>query len=117
MFRLILLLILIQFQLTAREWENTKGQKIEAELLKYSNGIVFLKRTDGKLFKVPINSLSQKDKEYIAGLLAKQKKKMPLLKDSEVLPVRINKMYGFINIRGKLIIEQSMIEPITFLKA
>ena len=100
----IIFLLAINFSLSARTWENNKGKKIEADLVRYSNGIVYLKMANGKIFKVPLNTLSQADKDYISALIAKQKKSLPLPKSTDLFPVWLNKKWGYINLQGKLAI-------------
>ncbi|PHS02282.1 MAG: hypothetical protein COA78_21600 [Blastopirellula sp.] len=49
-----------------RTWSDQSGNfQIEAELLKYKNGTVYLLKTDTKAIKIPAASLSEADQEYL----------------------------------------------------
>jgi hypothetical protein len=50
-----------------RIWTSTNGKKSpEAKILSYSNGVVTIETRAGKKAKVPLDKLSDADKEYIA---------------------------------------------------
>lgn len=57
----------------ARTWTDNQGRTIEADLVEIRNGgsVVRLRKTDGmnsgKLFDIPVSSLSQADQRYIAN--------------------------------------------------
>ena len=57
----------------AREWTNTDGFSIEAELVEAKDGNVRLKRQDGKIVTVPVSKLSKADRDYLSSI-AKAKK-------------------------------------------
>ena len=49
-----------------RTWTDTTGKyKTEARLLSISNGIVRLKKTDGKDARLPLEKLSDADREWL----------------------------------------------------
>ena len=49
----------------AREWTATSGHKIEGDFVKLDNGTVSIKLPDGKIANVPLDKLSDSDKEFI----------------------------------------------------
>ena len=51
-----------------RTWTDDTGQyTVEAELVEVRDGIVFLRKTDGSVSPVPLDRLSEADRQYIAG--------------------------------------------------
>jgi hypothetical protein len=49
-----------------RTWTDASGRfTVEAELLEVNDGIVFLRRADGKKLKIPAMKLSVKDRDYL----------------------------------------------------
>jgi hypothetical protein len=71
--RLARLLLLIALLLTsnpaiARVWSDATGQyKVEGDLIAFNDEQVVLQRADGDLGAVPIEKLSQADREYLAS--------------------------------------------------
>ena len=61
-----LLLTVMPLRAEVRAFKNTKGEEIKAELLSVNGPRVELKREDGKKFSVPISSLSEADRKWIA---------------------------------------------------
>jgi hypothetical protein len=58
-----------------RRWTDVTGEyRIEATLLEMIDGQVRLRRTDGKEIKVPLDKLSEQDRQYINQLEATQAK-------------------------------------------
>jgi hypothetical protein len=49
-----------------RTFRNTKGEEIKAEMLDATDSRAELKREDGKKFSVPLTSLSEADRKWIA---------------------------------------------------
>ena len=99
-----LLIFLLFYSISAREWTDKKGQTIEAEMVKYQQGYVFLKRADGKSFKVPVNKLSEKDVNFIKNEMLKKRRALGF-KDSELFPIQVNDKFGYIDSMGNVIIE------------
>lgn len=59
----------------SRVWKDASGKfNVEAEFVLLQNGIVHLKRADGKVSKVPIQRLSQADQAFARKQHAKQRK-------------------------------------------
>jgi len=54
------------------EFTNLKGVKIKAELLEMEDGIVRI-RTRGRVFKIPLDTLSQEDRDWLAEWDARRK--------------------------------------------
>lgn len=54
-----------------REFTNSEGKKINAELLDFKDGKVKI-RTRGKVFEIPSDSLSQEDRDWLAEWDAKR---------------------------------------------
>ena len=53
----------------AREWTSSDGKhRVEAELIEITDGVVRLKRQDGKVLSVPATNLSKADRDYLASL-------------------------------------------------
>lgn len=49
-----------------RAWTDSTGKhKISAELLSVDDGIVVLRKDDGKLIKIPLLRLSKQDREFV----------------------------------------------------
>ena len=59
----------------AREWTANDGRTIQAQLINYSqiNEEVTLKRSDGKVFHIPIERLSWRDNYYLESLYPQSK--------------------------------------------
>jgi len=56
-------------QTLARKWVDSTGKhSVEAELVSRGDNQVVLERTDGKVIQVPINRLSQQDRDYLEQL-------------------------------------------------
>lgn len=71
---ILLTLITLLTQATARSWTNTKGKTIEAEFLGIEDGKVLIKRK-GKTYKVPLDSLIEEDRTYAQEEAARRKEK------------------------------------------
>ncbi len=56
----------------ARTWTDTKGRTIEADFIKMNGDKVVVKRNNGKTVSIPLNSLSQKDKDFLAQQTKKE---------------------------------------------
>ena len=102
-FTLLLLWVLV-FSVKGREWTNTKGQTIEAEMLKYDQGYVHLKRSDNKVFKLHISNLSEKDIKFIKSEIIKMRRAKGF-KGHELFPIQVDGKFGYINSDGLTIIE------------
>ena len=48
-----------------RTWTAVNGKEVEAEFVSNSDGLVSLKMKTGKVFKVPLNSLSKEDQNFL----------------------------------------------------
>ena len=55
-----------------RTWTAVNGNKVEANYISSSKGIVKLRLKSGKLFEVPKNKLSKEDNEFINSLFKKE---------------------------------------------
>ena len=55
-----------------RTWTAVNGNKVEANYISSSKGIVKLRLKSGKLFEVPKNKLSKDDNEFIDSLFKKE---------------------------------------------
>ena len=55
-----------------RTWTAVNGNKVEANYISSSKGIVKLRLKSGKLFEVPKNKLSKEDNEFIDSLFKKE---------------------------------------------
>ena len=54
-----------------RTWTDATGQyTVEAELIEVVDGKVRLKKSDGRVLRVPVAKLSRADREYLASLRA-----------------------------------------------
>ena len=50
-----------------RTWTAVNGKEVEAEFVSNSDGQVSLKMKTGKIFKVPLNKLSEADQSFLRG--------------------------------------------------
>lgn len=57
---------------SAREWEDTSGNKIEAEFLRMTNGLVELGVASNRVVRVPFRNLSAPDQNHVRKLVADQ---------------------------------------------
>lgn len=48
-----------------RTWTDRKGRQIEAELVSFNNGIVTIKRSDGRVFELALEQLSDADRAFV----------------------------------------------------
>ena len=55
-----------------RTWTAVNGNKVEANYISSSKGIVKLRLKSGKLFEVPKNKLSKDDNDFIDSLFKKE---------------------------------------------
>ncbi|MGE9290940.1 MAG: hypothetical protein ACQKBT_08120 [Puniceicoccales bacterium] len=53
----------------SRTFTNQEGQTIEATLESVDDGFVEIRRDDGRLFTIPLATLSKKDQDYVEGWL------------------------------------------------
>lgn len=51
-----------------RTWTSQNGRKIDATLIRLSEGSVTVRRDDGQVFTFPINRLGQSDQDYVLSL-------------------------------------------------
>lgn len=56
-----------------RQWQNTEGKAIHAQLLSVSNGTAKLKTRNGKIYDYPLEQLSKNDQEEITRLQKKHR--------------------------------------------
>lgn len=49
----------------SRTWTDRKGRTIEADLISSKEGVVRIKRKDGKLFNLKMEQISDEDQEYV----------------------------------------------------
>ena len=84
-----------------RKWKDTRGNVIEAKLLKDNgNGTINIQKSDGWRGDVPLNLLSAEDQEYVktASLAVSLESAEPVLsKDFEVFRIREEKLPGFVD--------------------
>src|SRR3954466_1594071 len=63
---LMVIVLLIPSVATARVWTDSTGKySIEADLIAFNESTVILQRPDHQLGQVPIEKLSQADREYL----------------------------------------------------
>jgi len=61
-----MLLMALPLKAELRNFKNTKGEEIKAELISATGERAELKREDGRKFSVPLTSLSEADRKWIA---------------------------------------------------
>ena len=70
--KLFCLFGLFTVTLTAKEpirtWTNTDGQTIEARFIDENKDTVRIRRTDGRVFNIPLDNLSEEDQKYVESL-------------------------------------------------
>ncbi len=49
-----------------RTWTDTSGNTVEAAFVKLEDGVVHLRRPDGKIAPVPLEKLSKQDQEFVS---------------------------------------------------
>ena len=64
-FVLLIAISVTTSEVSGRKWTNSMGRSIEAEFLEFKDGRVWLKREDGKVGSVPIEHLSEMDREFV----------------------------------------------------
>ena len=58
-----------------RTWTDASGRfKIDAEFVKVADGLLTLKRADGKMIQIPLEKLSNEDQTYVKSIQDKQAK-------------------------------------------
>jgi len=55
-----------------RTWTDTKGRSIDGELIEASDTQVTLKRSDHRVFEIPLKTLSKPDRGFVAEWIEKQ---------------------------------------------
>lgn len=87
-----------------RQWKDTRGNVIEAKLLKDNgNGTINIQKSDGWRGDVPLNLLSAEDQEYVkaAGLVASLESAEPALSENfQVFRIRQEVVPGFISTKN-----------------
>ena len=53
-----------------RTWTAVNGKRVEAQFVSNNDGQVVLRLTNGKIFKVPLNKLSEADQDFIKAVSA-----------------------------------------------
>jgi hypothetical protein len=65
-----------------RTWSDKTGQrKVQAAFVESDAGVIVVRKTDGMLARVPLESLSSADREYVASLQATSPAKVPAQAD------------------------------------
>lgn len=57
----------------ARTWTDRNGKTVEADFVKYENGLVYLQHLNGRISTVPWTRLSSKDQRYVNFVAATSK--------------------------------------------
>ena len=52
-----------------REWTSLNGMKIKARFIEGTKEQVSVRRTDGRIFKIPLDQLSEEDRKYVKSLI------------------------------------------------
>lgn len=86
---LLTTLLLSTFPSDARIWTNTNGKSIEATFIKLEDDIVHLKKNN-RVYKVSINTLSRKDREFIANRKKEEDKEEAKPEPQVQLPINLN---------------------------
>jgi formylglycine-generating enzyme required for sulfatase activity len=65
-------ILLLAVTLTAKEpnrtWTSADGRTIEARFIDEKKGKVRIRRTDGRVFNIPLDNLSEEDRKYVESL-------------------------------------------------
>jgi len=69
----------------SRTWTSTDGNTIEAELISATDKDVTIRRTDGRRFTLPLENISEADREWVAAQSGDTSDQHPLPKDIAVL--------------------------------
>ena len=51
-----------------RVWTNQDGRTIQARYIDETKGMIRIRRTDGRVFKIPLDNLSEEDRKYVKSL-------------------------------------------------
>jgi hypothetical protein len=51
-----------------RVWTNQDGRTIQARYIDEKKGMIRIRRTDGRVFKIPLDNLSEEDRKYVKSL-------------------------------------------------
>ena len=69
---LLCLIGLLVVNLSAKEpnrtWTSADGRNIEARFIDEEKGKVRIRRTDGRVFNIPLDNLSEDDQKYVKSL-------------------------------------------------
>lgn len=76
MIRVLLFLFFLTSSLAAqnRTWQSADGRKIEASLQKWTADKITIRRSDGRVFDLPLAMLGEKDQAYIRQLIADEQR-------------------------------------------
>ena len=66
----VLLGIAFGWAAQTRRWSNRSGDQIEAELVQVEGDRVILRTPEGRLYRVPIESLSDEDRDFVRAAVA-----------------------------------------------
>jgi hypothetical protein len=71
----LLLLVVLSLSVQGRTWTSTTGKTVEGDFVKLSKSTVHVLNSSGKLWKIPLEKLSDRDLEYAKNQGRKQKNK------------------------------------------
>ena len=107
-------ILLLAVTLTAKEpirtWTNTDGQTIEARFIDERMDKVRIRRTDGRVFNIPLDNLSEEDRKYVESLAVAKPSSSTDQKDE--IEDRGSKPNYFV--KSALDLEMIWVEPGTF---
>ncbi len=84
---------------SARKWNSSSGKfTIEAELVEAKDGNVQLKRPDGKIITVPIDKLSNADRDHLAAITKSKEKAEATEPTPDAVIAAIKKLRWRINV-------------------
>ena len=100
----ILILFLLCSHVFGHGWEDVDGNRLNAELINFKDGIVYLKTSEGKIVKVLFAKLIQENQKFINEWQKENDRLAKLPQDHELYPVKQNNKYGYVNRKGQVVL-------------
>lgn len=90
----------------ARTFTDTQNRTIEAELISVEDGVVRVRRSDGREFSIPIKNLSQADQDYIEDFVQSDRADQPSSQPEEPAE-KLNQLFGIPLFEGSSIWDEN----------
>lgn len=75
-----------------REFTDTNGRKIQAELVEVGDGVVSIRMADGRLFRdIPLSRFSEADRRFVKDWVKEREKRLSMLQPEDDVQIEVKK--------------------------